>query len=66
MGTLQMGTGLGIFISKRNPSLVATFCVLSCGYMVSSFNEVIEHQFDHYMCWGTQLSEGMKGLEDVF
>jgi hypothetical protein len=35
-----MGTGLGIFISKRNPSLVATFCVLSCGYMISSFNEV--------------------------
>ncbi|KAH9550366.1 hypothetical protein CY35_10G068100 [Sphagnum magellanicum] len=35
-----LGTGLGIFISKRNPSLVATFCVLSCGYLVSSFNEV--------------------------
>ncbi|KAG0594075.1 hypothetical protein M758_UG045500 [Ceratodon purpureus] len=35
-----MGTGLGIFISKKNPSLIATFCVLSCGYMISSFNEV--------------------------
>lgn len=40
MIVLQLGTGLGIFISKRNPSLVATFCVLSCGYLVSSFNEV--------------------------
>nr|PNR53115.1 hypothetical protein PHYPA_009490 [Physcomitrium patens] len=35
-----MGTGLGIFISKKSPSLVATFCVLSCGYMISSFNEI--------------------------
>lgn len=35
-----LGTGLGIFISKRSPSLVATFCVLSCGYMISSFNEI--------------------------
>lgn len=35
-----LGTGLGIFISKRNPSLMATFMVLSCGYLCCSYQEV--------------------------
>eukprot|EP00897_Mesotaenium_endlicherianum_P009159 jgi/Mesen1/8271/ME000448S07419 len=35
-----MGTSLGIVLSKRSPSLVATFAVLSCGYLLSSFHEV--------------------------
>ena len=38
----QFGAGLGIFISKRNPSLVATFAVLSCGYLCCSYQEVKE------------------------
>ncbi|CAL5380025.1 unnamed protein product [Camellia sinensis] len=35
-----LGTGLSIMISKRNPSLVTTFALLSCGYVLSSFQEV--------------------------
>ncbi|KAJ3678109.1 hypothetical protein LUZ60_001912 [Juncus effusus] len=35
-----MGTGLSILISKRSPSLVTTFAVLSCGYLLSSYQEV--------------------------
>lgn len=35
-----LGTGLGIMISKRNPSLVTTFAFLSCGYVLSSYQEV--------------------------
>lgn len=35
-----LGTGLSIMISKRNPSLVATFALLSCGYVLSSYQEV--------------------------
>ncbi|KAJ6427809.1 hypothetical protein OIU84_023249 [Salix udensis] len=35
-----MGTGLSIMISKRNPSLVTTFALLSCGYVFSSYQEV--------------------------
>ncbi|MCO5603965.1 hypothetical protein L7F22_058122 [Adiantum nelumboides] len=35
-----LGTGLGIFISKKNPSLMATFAILSCGYLCCSYNEV--------------------------
>ncbi|KAH7315292.1 hypothetical protein KP509_21G043400 [Ceratopteris richardii] len=35
-----LGTGLGIYISKRNPSLVATFLVLSCGHLWCSYQEV--------------------------
>ncbi|KAI3993219.1 hypothetical protein MKX01_009962 [Papaver californicum] len=35
-----LGTGLSIIISKRNPSLVATFSLLSCGYVLSSYQEV--------------------------
>eukprot|EP00250_Pteridium_aquilinum_P007536 c17225_g1_i1 orf=666-2402(+) len=35
-----LGTGLGIFISKRNPSLMATFLVLSCGYLCCSYEEI--------------------------
>ncbi|KAK4254490.1 hypothetical protein QN277_009868 [Acacia crassicarpa] len=35
-----LGTGLSIVISKRNPSLVTTFALLSCGYLFSSFREV--------------------------
>ncbi|KAI4298900.1 hypothetical protein L6164_032413 [Bauhinia variegata] len=34
------GTGLSIFLSKKNPSLVATFALLSCGYVFSSYREV--------------------------
>jgi hypothetical protein len=35
-----MGTGFSILISKRNPSLVTTFGLLSCGYLMSSYQEV--------------------------
>ncbi|KAK1310090.1 hypothetical protein QJS10_CPA08g00952 [Acorus calamus] len=35
-----LGTGLSIMISKRNPSLVASFALLSCGYVFSSYKEV--------------------------
>ncbi|XP_039133560.1 protein root UVB sensitive 6 [Dioscorea cayenensis subsp. rotundata] len=35
-----LGTGLSIFISKRNPSLVASFTLLSFGYIFSSYREV--------------------------
>ncbi|KAH7286392.1 hypothetical protein KP509_32G005200 [Ceratopteris richardii] len=35
-----LGTGLGIYISRRNPSLMATFIVLSCGYLCCSYQEV--------------------------
>ncbi|XP_022724337.1 protein root UVB sensitive 6-like [Durio zibethinus] len=35
-----LGTGLSIMISKRNPSLVTTFALLSCGYLFSSYTEV--------------------------
>ncbi|KAL5993203.1 Protein root UVB sensitive 6 [Asimina triloba] len=35
-----LGTGLSIMLSKRNPSLVATFALLSCGYLMSSYQEV--------------------------
>ncbi|XP_022721333.1 protein root UVB sensitive 6-like isoform X3 [Durio zibethinus] len=35
-----LGTGLSIMISKRNPSLVTTFGLLSCGYLFSSYREV--------------------------
>ncbi|GJM92346.1 hypothetical protein PR202_ga08812 [Eleusine coracana subsp. coracana] len=35
-----LGTGLSIFITKRNPSLVTSFAFLSCGYLLSSYREV--------------------------
>ncbi|KAL9246097.1 hypothetical protein vseg_019675 [Gypsophila vaccaria] len=35
-----LGTGLSIMISRRNPSLVNTFGLLSCGYLLSSYQEV--------------------------
>lgn len=35
-----LGTGLSIMLSKRNPSLVTTFAMLSCGYLMSSYREV--------------------------
>ncbi|VAH82954.1 unnamed protein product [Triticum turgidum subsp. durum] len=35
-----LGTGLSIFITKRNPSLVTSFALLSCGYLLSSYHEV--------------------------
>ncbi|XP_050273059.1 protein root UVB sensitive 6 [Quercus robur] len=35
-----LGTGMSILISKRNPSLVTTFALLSCGYVFSSYQEV--------------------------
>ncbi|KAJ0233255.1 hypothetical protein HA466_0284640 [Hirschfeldia incana] len=35
-----MGTGFSILISKRNPSLITTFGLLSCGYLLSSYQEV--------------------------
>ncbi|KAJ4979820.1 hypothetical protein NE237_010600 [Protea cynaroides] len=34
------GTGLSIMISKTNPPLVPTFALLSCGYVLSSYQEV--------------------------
>lgn len=37
---VKMGTGFSILISKRNPSLVTTFGLLSCGYLMSSYQEV--------------------------
>ncbi|CAH9133818.1 unnamed protein product [Cuscuta epithymum] len=35
-----LGTGMSIMISNRNPSLLTTFSLLSCGYLFSSYNEV--------------------------
>ncbi|KAL3538460.1 hypothetical protein ACH5RR_001826 [Cinchona calisaya] len=35
-----LGTGLSIVIAKRNPSLVTTFALFSCGYLMSSYQEV--------------------------
>ncbi|CAA7396567.1 unnamed protein product [Spirodela intermedia] len=35
-----LGTGLSILISKRKPSLVVSFALLSCGYVFSSYQEV--------------------------
>ncbi|XP_031490918.1 protein root UVB sensitive 6 [Nymphaea colorata] len=35
-----LGTGLSIMMSKHNPSLVATFSLLSCGYVLSAYKEV--------------------------
>ncbi|XP_071936020.1 protein root UVB sensitive 6-like [Coffea arabica] len=35
-----LGTGLSIMIAKRNPSLVATFGLISLGYLMSSYQEV--------------------------
>ncbi|XP_075492826.1 protein root UVB sensitive 6-like [Primulina tabacum] len=35
-----LGTGLSILLSKQNPSLVTTFTLLSCGYLMSSYQEV--------------------------
>ncbi|KAJ6835724.1 protein root UVB sensitive 6 [Iris pallida] len=35
-----LGTGLSILISRRNPSLVTSFAILSCGYVFSSYQEV--------------------------
>ncbi|KAK9678010.1 hypothetical protein RND81_11G181700 [Saponaria officinalis] len=35
-----LGTGFSIMISKRNPSLINTFGLLSCGYLLSSYQEV--------------------------
>ncbi|KAJ0078051.1 hypothetical protein Patl1_36691 [Pistacia atlantica] len=37
---IKLGTGLSIMISKRNPSLIATFALLSSGYVLSSYKEV--------------------------
>ncbi|WVZ10544.1 hypothetical protein V8G54_015074 [Vigna mungo] len=39
MMTSELGTGLSIMIAKRNPSLVTTFSLLSCGYILSSYRE---------------------------
>ncbi|XP_057529614.1 protein root UVB sensitive 6-like isoform X2 [Amaranthus tricolor] len=35
-----LGTGLSIVLSKNKPSLVTTFAFLSCGYVLSSYQEV--------------------------
>ncbi|CAN6458223.1 unnamed protein product [Victoria cruziana] len=35
-----LGTGLSIMMSRHNPSLVATFSLLSCGYVFSAYKEV--------------------------
>ncbi|KAH9304196.1 hypothetical protein KI387_008600, partial [Taxus chinensis] len=34
-----LGTGLCVCITKQNPSLLATFAVLSCGYIFCSYQE---------------------------
>ncbi|KAF7153473.1 hypothetical protein RHSIM_Rhsim01G0139900 [Rhododendron simsii] len=36
----KLGTGFSIMSAKRNPSLVTTFPLLSCGYLLSSFHKV--------------------------
>ncbi|KAK4476804.1 hypothetical protein RD792_015964, partial [Penstemon davidsonii] len=35
-----LGTGMSIMMAKRNPSMVTTFALLSCGYLMSSYQEV--------------------------
>ncbi|GAB2283935.1 Protein root UVB sensitive 6 [Dionaea muscipula] len=35
-----LGTGMSIMISRRNPSLISTFAFLSCGYVLSSYQEI--------------------------
>ncbi|AES89601.1 putative Root UVB sensitive family [Medicago truncatula] len=35
-----LGTGFSIMIAKSNPSLITTFSLLSCGYILSSYKEV--------------------------
>ncbi|KAL9325514.1 hypothetical protein ACSQ67_006159 [Phaseolus vulgaris] len=35
-----LGTGFSILLAKRNPSLLTTFSLLSCGYILSSYREV--------------------------
>lgn len=35
-----VGTGFGILLARRNPSLQAAFWTLSLGYLVASYNEV--------------------------
>lgn len=35
-----LGTGFSIILAKRNPSLFTTFGLLSCGYLLSSYQEV--------------------------
>ncbi|XP_073124111.1 protein root UVB sensitive 6-like isoform X2 [Henckelia pumila] len=35
-----LGTGLSLMIAKRNPSLITMFTLLSCGYVMSSYQEV--------------------------
>ncbi|KAF7801257.1 protein root UVB sensitive 6-like [Senna tora] len=35
-----LGTGLSIWMTRRNPSLFPTFALLSCGYILSSYREV--------------------------
>ncbi|PIN21986.1 hypothetical protein CDL12_05307 [Handroanthus impetiginosus] len=45
-----LGTGLSIMIAKRNPSLFTTFALLSCGYVMSSYQEVksvVLHTLNH-------------------
>ncbi|CAN1330822.1 Protein root UVB sensitive 6, partial [Linum perenne] len=37
---VKLGTGLSIMLTRRNPSLVTTFSLLSCGYLLSSYQEV--------------------------
>ncbi|KAJ7564173.1 hypothetical protein O6H91_02G005800 [Diphasiastrum complanatum] len=35
-----LGTGLGIWMSKRSFNPLGIFCMLSCGYIISSYREV--------------------------
>ncbi|KAK4479369.1 hypothetical protein RD792_014881 [Penstemon davidsonii] len=35
-----LGTGMSIMMAKRNPSMLTTFALLSCGYVMSSNQEV--------------------------
>ncbi|GAB2236089.1 hypothetical protein Droror1_Dr00027824 [Drosera rotundifolia] len=35
-----LGTGFSIMVSRQNPSLLSTFAFLSCGYLLSSYQEI--------------------------
>ncbi|GMP40753.1 hypothetical protein CsSME_00011081 [Camellia sinensis var. sinensis] len=37
-----LGTGLSIIMAKTNPSILTTFAFLFCGYLCSSYQEVVK------------------------
>lgn len=74
-----LGTGLSVMMARRNPSLITTFSILSCGYVFSSYQEVksivmrtlnrarLAVAIDTYLKTGRvpSLQEGNK-MENVF